>query len=183
MAKLHFFGTGIKLLQRNIFDFNIRKQKFLINYICVDRLPILRPKLLFIRQSKYSASIMPKLCFFKYQRQTSLGHNGLSVNIRIGLLQLQPKLFLIRYQKQTAALPLGKTIFCGSPESVPERGPDMFKMSSYSPKYDVKRRLWTLPQWNVLGTYSRRQVNKMSFYGIFSIVPNCNYLSGIVLIK
>ena len=79
--------------------------------------------------------------------------------------------------------PLAKITSRGRSEDVPEKRPDVLRTSPYSPICNAKGRI---PGGTSLGRtqdVSLTKIHIMAFYGFFSIFPDSNSISDIVLSK
>ena len=79
--------------------------------------------------------------------------------------------------------PLGKITSRQRPEDVPEKCPDVLRTSPYGPICNAKGRIRSGTSLGCTQDVNLTIIHEMSFYGLFSIFPDSNCTSDIVLPK
>ena len=79
--------------------------------------------------------------------------------------------------------PFGKITFRGRPEDVPEKRPDIFRMSCYGPICNAKGCIGTGTSLGRIQDVNLTIIHKMAFYGIFAIFSDSIFISDVALPK
>ena len=79
--------------------------------------------------------------------------------------------------------PLGEITSRGQPEDIPKKTPEFVRTSPYGPICNAKGRICNRTSLGRNQDVSLTIIHKMSFQGFFSIFPDSNCISDIVLPK
>ena len=90
---------------------------------------------------------------------------------------------LICAKRHPCNYPLGKVTSRGRPEDVLEKRPDVLSTSPYGPICKAKGRICSGKSLRHIQDVNVTIIHEMSFYGFFSICPDSNCISDIVLQK